>query len=810
MVMSMLRQIVFILAMVLLCAVATAQPDPMSGEERVDALTAQVERLAVLFAVAETDDGALVELGSALSAIQDDLIDAGADLTPRLSEIRTRLDQLGVVPAEEEPELIVEERIALSEERALINRQIGILEEQSIAARVLADAVAERRRTLFAETLARRYDLREAFGPNLWTDLAQRARSLERRVRSWAIASWRMEPSVVWSGLALIVFLGAIAALAHRRLRPVWSVRYRGEGEPRSFERLANAFWFTFLPTVLLWGFLILSLRGLQQIGLLRQDIFDIAFSLAWGTAIIYLVWRLSQAMFAPRAPHWRLIKVTDSAAWRLEVLTMLMALVTVTDSVVAQIEAVVGTSLSITITRSLISSLGVGALLLIVAFVRPFPPRHEAERAAPWPVWVIWSLIIVGAALIGAALAGYVGFARFAAQQIVVTGAILVTMYLGHLVARSIGRDGGLLESGLGRRLAEQHKVGEAVINQLGLIASAGLTFVVLVIGVPILALFWGFRWAEIQLAVYRFFTNITVGSVSISITSIAIGVAMFALGFWLTRRFQRWLDGSILERTRVEAGARNSIRTAVGYLGVAIAAMIGLSVAGFNLSQIALVAGALSVGIGFGLQNIVNNFVSGLILLAERPFKTGDIIEAGGYVGVVTNINVRATEIRLFDRKTLILPNAELINQPVSNWMHRNTLGRVEIRVGVAYGSDARKVHDVLLAIAEGHPDTLSNPEPFVAFDNFGDSSLDFVLYAYLADVTLGLGVRTELRMQILERFAEEGIEIPFPQRDVHLRMVGDKAPPAPMAPYVPGPVSHGHDPEVFDSNPRGGDDD
>ncbi|MEO1748852.1 MAG: mechanosensitive ion channel domain-containing protein, partial [Pseudomonadota bacterium] len=210
----------------------------------------------------------------------------------------------------------------------------------------------------------------------------------------------------------------------------------------------------------------------------------------------------------------------------------------------------------------------------------------------------------------------------------------------------------------------------------------------------------------------------------------------------------------------------------------GVALAGLFAVSAAGIDLTQLAFVAGALSLGIGFGLQNIVNNFVSGLILLAERPFKAGDIIEAGGFTGTVNKVNVRATEITTFDRKTLILPNSELINGTVTNWIHKSTLGRIQVPVGVSYDSDAKQVHDILLEIANDHPRVLSNPEPFVSFDNFGDSSLDFVLYAYLADIGFGLTVRTELRMAILERFRAANIEIPFPQRDINIRQAAASA--------------------------------
>ena len=218
------------------------------------------------------------------------------------------------------------------------------------------------------------------------------------------------------------------------------------------------------------------------------------------------------------------------------------------------------------------------------------------------------------------------------------------------------------------------------------------------------------------------------------------------------------------------------NSIRIAIGYVGIAIAAVIGASVAGLNLSNLALVAGALSLGIGFGLQNIVNNFVSGLILLAERPFKVGDWVVTGSTQGFVRHISVRATEIETFQRQSVIVPNSEFINTPVGNWTHSNTLGRTEIAVGVSYDADPRQVISILEEIGATNKSVLHNPAPTVVFTGFGASSLDFELRVFVSDVLSGITVASDLRLQIFERFKKEGIEIPFPQSDVHLMLPDD----------------------------------
>ena len=188
---------------------------------------------------------------------------------------------------------------------------------------------------------------------------------------------------------------------------------------------------------------------------------------------------------------------------------------------------------------------------------------------------------------------------------------------------------------------------------------------------------------------------------------------------------------------------------------------------------------ASALSVGIGFGLQNIVSNFVSGLILLVERPFKVGDWVVTGTTEGTVKRLSVRATEIETFRGQSIIVPNSEFINSSVGNWTHRNRIMRAEIPVSVAYESDPQQVMDILLELVRTQPPVLRNPEPHVEFLRFGDFSLDFELRFHLADLSNGLGVKNALRIAILKRFREEGIAIPFPQRNLNIHVEGDANP-------------------------------
>ena len=208
----------------------------------------------------------------------------------------------------------------------------------------------------------------------------------------------------------------------------------------------------------------------------------------------------------------------------------------------------------------------------------------------------------------------------------------------------------------------------------------------------------------------------------------------------------------------------------------------MLAISSAGFDLSSLAFVAGALSLGVGFGLQSIVSNFVSGLILLAERPIKAGDWVSTSGGDGYVRKISVRSTEIETFDRATIIVPNSSLITDTVTNWTHGNKTGRIRIPIGVAYESDPDQVQEILLKCAAEHDLVLGRPEPVVYFMEFGASSLDFELRCFLADINYGMSVMSDLRFSILKELRAANIGIPFPQREIIIKSEEPAAEPAP----------------------------
>jgi small-conductance mechanosensitive channel len=272
----------------------------------------------------------------------------------------------------------------------------------------------------------------------------------------------------------------------------------------------------------------------------------------------------------------------------------------------------------------------------------------------------------------------------------------------------------------------------------------------------------------------------ELTVGALSISLGDVLVFLFVVWLSFLLARFVNFVLEEDVFPRTRLARGVPYAVSSLLRYTMIFLGFMLALAAAGIELGNLTVIAGGLGVGIGFGLQNVTNNFVSGLILLFERPVQVGDVVQimSQNLWGEIRRIGIRASVVHTFDGAEVVVPNGHLISDSVTNWTLSDRRRRIEVNVGVEYGTDAQRVIDLLLETAQSHPQVLEVPAPRAFFLSFGDSALLFLLRAWIADFDEGYRVRSELSVSIQRALREAGIGVPFPQRDLHLRTVSPTA--------------------------------
>lgn len=745
-------------------------------QEQIDIYEKQLQSLQRRFEDSQEDEDALINLGTDSDEFLVPVLEMFDRLRADGVTDKERLTALGDPPSEgEDPEAqaITVERNNLTESSALLSVFVGRLDTISTTAEDLIFDIGLLRRDMFSSQLFERVDIGNISIPSIRSVFLEEFTKFNVKTSSWFSFVWEFKKQGLFISITLSIIAGMVIFFGGYRYLGQFIHDDNSRAELTLGRRLNSAFWSAVIPTLSVAAFGVSTYYLLLNFNVLRLDFASLFARILLAIVLLVLALELASVILGPRQSRSRLLNLTNRSAKVLYGLVIFIFLIEALSYIGAGVRELLNLPVQSSVLQALVETVLVAIILIIASQLKPLASKDEAvgSHGEPWPIWVRLPMLLAGLGLIFTCLAGYVALGAFMSSQIVVTGAILIIVYFGWLSGRAIMEENAFAESPLGQQLVSTFQLSQRTLNSLGLITGIIINIILLVIGFSSILLQWGYRLQELITAGLGLFTHIQIGGITISIVNIGIGLILFAIGYFATRHFQKWLDRNVLTRGKVEIGVRNSIRKVIGYFGIAIAAMIAVSAAGFDLSSLALVAGALSLGIGFGLQTIVSNFVSGLILLAERPFKAGDWVETTSVQGIVKEISVRATEIETFSRKSVIVPNSELVNGAVGNWTHRNAMGRVNVLIGVSYDNSPKKIMDLLLEIANENPNILKIPEPSVEFVDFGASSLDFSLRGFLADIGNGFNVRNELRVAIYDRFKIEGIEIPYPHQEVYL---------------------------------------
>lgn len=749
----------------------------------ITSLMTELDTIEKQLSELKNGDEALTKLHTTLEKIKNDANAYAKKIAPAMQDVKSQLGDLGAEPAKDAPP----EPEGIAKERERLGTLFGAYEATTKKAQVvetrsdqLIRKIQDARRTLFADQILKRW--RSPFHPGLWRQISFEApyailalkgvyEEWERRAQPLSRVFMVFIPCViVWAILRWMVQKLAMRLTSWHGSGPVPFFRRAGSTVAISLARMVPAI------SAMLLFYLYLSL-----LGTLTEQAEQFALSIIFALSVFVMISALTRTILAPNRPEWRLFPMPQASADRLRWLLQGTAFVYAVDLLWIRANDVLYTPLSLTLAEGAIASSLFAFFLMgiLLTPLREAPSNQEdlfdgtmAKASRLWPVWLKLPLWIAAYGILLAVILGYIPLANFIAGQILISGAILVMALLTYMTVREFSEllmvDEGLLD-GKGRaglRLSEPRR------RQISALTQLFLNLILLLVVLPLILVQWGFSWAEIRGWASAAFFGFKFGPIELSLLSILTAIAIFVLGLAFTRMLQRWLASGLLRAPPMKSGIAHSIQMGIGYLGFIVSALLAASYTGLDFTNLAIVAGALSVGIGFGLQSIVNNFVSGLILLVERPIKVGDWVVVGNYQGHVRRISVRSTEIETFDRSSVIVPNSDLITSTVLNWTHGNSLGRITVAVGVSYDSDADHVYNLLHQVAQENESVLEEPKPVVVFEDFGASSLDFTLRVYIANIGETLRVQTELRMAILRVFRKENVEIPFPQQDVHIK--------------------------------------
>jgi potassium efflux system protein len=757
-----------LLALALMVAGGAAAQD--SGPLNLDATLAALNSIDTALRGPNLTDADLQRLRAENDPFGVALQAAIADMTPKLAASAKRLAEL--TPKSKDAAPATDAATAeLESEKA----KHDALDARLRAARAMllqvddnATRIGAKRRELFAhEAFARSSSiLNPQLWLSVWSDIPADVRVMTALVGGWLAGIGGRATVLHILGLAGLAVLLALIAVPLRWFAGRFIYRPVDDDHPSRLRRALAAGWIILVLAVLplLWlGAFAYALDFFDISEPRIQGVLDAVFDAA---RLLIVFNALGRAMLAPQDKAWRLVAVSDRSATLIIRAGMTVAAIWGGERLLEPAADAVA-SLNIAVA---VRGLGAALIALVVARLlrrlsTPVPGAAASPQVDPWaPVRTLgWILAFV---VIAATVFGYIAFANFLVNQAIVLTILACGLFLADVV----------VQDGAETLLHPDAPVGGRLVATVGLRRNVLAQTLVVIQGMARVAIFfvaatavlepWGVQSQDMLRTLRAAYFGFAVGGMTLSLSSLVTAAAVFVVALFVTRLIQNWLRSRLLPQTRLDPGVGNSISTIFGYVGALVAVLLAGAQIGLDVQKLALIAGGLSVGIGFGLQTIANNFVSGLILLWERGIRVGDWVVVGAEQGFVRRINARSTEIETFDRATLIVPNSMLVTGVVKNWVLSDRVGRIIISLNVAYESDVEAVRDLLIAAAKAQDLVLAIPAPSVTLSEFGEWALKFTLVCFVDDIEMADRTKSDMNFDILRRMREADIRVPYPQ--------------------------------------------
>ncbi len=765
-------------------------PDASTGEAQVTAEVSDANQLGTWSGFLDSASQAIKREGVTSDELDRYfgesvriLLDARSKVSefePQVNKLTQQLDEIGPAPADGEPAEaleITDRRDALSAKFAEADAKLKEARLAIVRASQIQEAVAAKRRDRFVRALTARSTESHSFSfwERFFTGFTGFSKGLGLLAKDSYAAATSLERLTPWKKTILPAALisSFLVLLYFRR----WLGRVSSNLIPNVTDtRLivpVQAFFAFCQNGVIGAAIPVVIYQCLFRFGLLTERLELLVREIAISSSILIAATSLILVIFSPNNSRLRIADLNDSAADNIVKILLVGLFLTGLVRVINVASIILVSPFEVSLGLSVVLATIVAVTALIVFWQAANEQQEQAAYLDTQSKIIRWRYLrmflwILAVVVLIAIPVGYIALSEFLALQLIFGTMVVAVAWLTLRVLDAYQTSAYDEQQTASEGMGDQYSGSP----QLGVIGFGISKLLVYLAALVMLLLPWGYRTSDFFELISRAFFGFQIGGLNFSLSTLLLAFTLFAIGYTVTVALRSWLNNRFLPTTSLDAGLSNSISTIFGYLGFILAAVLAITAAGFDLTSLAFIAGALSLGVGFGLQSIINNFVSGLILLTERPITAGDWVVTKDGEGTVKRISVRSTEIETFDRATVLVPNSTLITESVTNWTHANKMGRIIVPIGVGYDSDPDQVREILMQCVEENPGILKKPEPVVYFIDFGADALIFQLRAFLADINYSLSVQSELRFAILRKLRAAKIEIPYPQRDIHIK--------------------------------------